>query len=331
MRPLPANLGQTLAADHVLFGSLTMLGESLSIDAKMIDVSGAKPPVAVFTQSPDIGGIIPSIDQFAADINARVFDRGTPGKSVAAAPAPAAPPPSAKDASQAHPETLYRKGETQVSPFVTRNDLLLRSPNMWKGPNFKYLINGMAVGDVDGDGRSEIVVVSPDQIYVYRFQNDRLMEIAHQDTGFDNYNIGVDVADLNGNGRAEIFVTALNKFKTAVRSYVREFDGKAFVELEKDLAWYFRASDLPVRGRVLMGQKAQLYDPYRGAIFEMGWDGGAYVPQNPVSTPGRARINVLGAALGDVQNNGEETLVAVNQGNRIMIVSPGGRIPLEKR
>ncbi len=165
-------LGQTLAADHVLFGSLTMLGESLSIDAKMIDVSGAKPPVAVFTQSPDIGGIIPSIDQFAADINARVFDRGTPGKSVAAAPAPAAPPPSAKDASQAHPETLYRKGETQVSPFVTRNDLLLRSPNMWKGPNFKYLINGMAVGDVDGDGRSEIVVVSPDQMYIYRLQDE---------------------------------------------------------------------------------------------------------------------------------------------------------------
>ncbi len=150
------------------------------------------------------------------------------------------------------------------------------------------------------------------------------MEIARQDTDSENYNIGVDVADLNGNGRAEIFVTALNQFKTAVRSYVREFDGKAIVELEKGLAWYFRASDLPVRGRVLLGQKARLYDPYRGAIFEMGWDGGAYVPQNPVSTPGRTRINVLGVALGDVQNNGEETLVAINQGNRIVIVSPGG-------
>ena len=47
-------------------------------------------------------------------------------------------------------------------------------------------------------------------------------------------------------------------------------------------------------------------------------------PRHPVSTPGRTRLNVLGVALGDVQNNGEETLVAINQGNRIVIVSPGG-------
>ncbi len=99
---------------------------------------------------------------------------------------------------------------------------------------------------------------------------------------------------------------------------------KQFVEIANDLPWYFRASDLPLRGRVLLGQQSRLNEPYRGGIFEMGWDGGAYVPQNPVSTPGRTRLNVLGVALGDVQNNGEETLVAINQGNRIVIVSPAG-------
>ncbi len=142
--------------------------------------------------------------------------------------------------------------------------------------------------------------------------------------GSQRYNIGVDVADINGNGRAEIFVTALNIRKNVVRSYVREFDGKTFVEIANDLPWYFRASDLPVRGRVMLGQQSRLNEPYRGGIFEMGWDGGAYVPQNPVSTPGRTRINLLGVTLGDVQNNGEETLVAINQGNRIVIVSPAG-------
>ena len=317
------NLGKKLGTDYVLYGSLTMFGDSLSIDAKMLDVTGAKPPVAVFSQSPDVGGIIPAIDRFATDINARVFDRGTPGAAVAATPVPAAPQPGTQDDSRAHPEKLYQRGETQVSPFITPKDLVLQSPNMWKSANYKYLINGMAIGDVDGDGKSEIVVVSPDEIYVYRLQDGRLLEIARQDVGSERYNIGVDVADINGNGRAEIFVTALTRLKNVVRSYVREFDGKAFVEIAQDLPWFFRVTDLPARGRILLGQQSRLYAPYRGGLYEMQWDGGAYVPQNPIITP-REQVNVLGVALGDVLNTGEETLVAIDRDNRIVIASPSG-------
>ena len=317
------NLGKKLGTDYVLYGSLTMFGDSLSIDAKMVDVTGAKPPVAVFSQSPDVGGIIPAIDRFATDINARVFDRGTPGAAVAATPAPAASQPGTQDDSRTHPEKLYQRGEAQVSPFITPKDLVLQSPNMWKSPNYKYLVNGMAIGDVDGDGKSEIVVVSPDEIYVYRLEEGRLREITRQDVGSERYNIGVDVADINGNGRAEIFVTALTRPKNVVRSYVKEFDGKAFAEIAHDLPWFFRVTDLPARGRILLGQESRLYAPYRGGLYEMQWDGGAYAPGNPIITP-REQMNVLGVALGDVLNAGEETLVAIDRDNRIVIASPSG-------
>jgi TolB-like protein len=323
------DLGKKLGTDYVLYGSLTMFGDSLSIDAKMLDVSGAKPPVAVFSQSPDVGGIIPAVDRFATDINARVFDRGTPEAAVVATPVPTAPapPPGTRDDSQddsrAHPEKLYQRGEGQVSPFITPKDLILQSPNMWKSANYKYLINGMAIGDVDGDGRSEIVVVSPDEIYVYRLQEGRLREITRQDVGSKRYNIGVDVADINGNGRAEIFVTALTRSKNVVRSYVMEFDGKAFVDIAQDLPWFFRVTDLPARSRILLGQEARLYAPYRGGLYEMQWDGGAYVPGNPIVTP-RKQVNVLGVALGDVLNAGDETLVAIDRDNHIVIASPSG-------
>jgi len=329
MRPPPAISAKKLGTDYVLYGSLTMFGDSLSIDAKMLDVSGAKPPVAVFSQSPDVGGIIPAVDRFATDINARVFDRGTPEAAVVATPVPTAPapPPGTRDDSQddsrAHPEKLYQRGEGQVSPFITPKDLILQSPNMWKSANYKYLINGMAIGDVDGDGRSEIVVVSPDEIYVYRLQEGRLREITRQDVGSKRYNIGVDVADINGNGRAEIFVTALTRSKNVVRSYVMEFDGKAFVDIAQDLPWFFRVTDLPARSRILLGQEARLYAPYRGGLYEMQWDGGAYVPGNPIVTP-RKQVNVLGVALGDVLNAGDETLVAIDRDNHIVIASPSG-------
>ena len=76
-------LGRKLAADFVLFGSLTVLGNSISLDAKMVDVAGAKPTMSFFEQSEDAGGIISRINAMAAAVNEKMFgldrDRRTAG------------------------------------------------------------------------------------------------------------------------------------------------------------------------------------------------------------------------------------------------------------
>ena len=320
-------IGGKLKADYVLYGSLTVFGDSLSIDAKMLDVTGTQPPVTVFSQSSDMSGVIPEINRFATEINTKVFDR----QAQAAAPAavPAAPRTGSQPDSRAHPEKLLQGGavvggDARVSPFIVRKDQLLQSANFWKSPNYKYYIAGVAVGDVDGDGLMETVVVSPDDIYIYRFQNNSLVQIQRLKKVEDRYNIAVDVADINGNGRAEIFVTALNRYKNAVTSFVEEYDGTDYAVIAKDEPWFFRVTDTPVRGKVLLGQQSRMWSPFKGDIFEMQWDGRAYMPQSEVKTP--SGINVLGVALGDVLNDGSETLVAYNSGNNIAIVTPVGEV-----
>ena len=69
------SIGSRLNADFVLFGSLTVLGENVSIDAKMVDISGGQPTLTFFDQSRDLGAVITKINLMAADINAKVFDR----------------------------------------------------------------------------------------------------------------------------------------------------------------------------------------------------------------------------------------------------------------
>ncbi len=68
-------VGGKLQADYVLFGSLTVFGESVSIDAKMADVSGQQAPLPFFAQTRSMGEVIPQINQFASTINATVFGR----------------------------------------------------------------------------------------------------------------------------------------------------------------------------------------------------------------------------------------------------------------
>ncbi|MFZ0132367.1 MAG: CsgG/HfaB family protein, partial [Desulfobacterales bacterium] len=126
-------IGQKLGADFVLYGSLTMFGNSLSIDATMLDVAGTQPPVTASAQSADMGAVIPQIDRFAAEINRKVFGRQT----QAAVPVPAAPRTEAIPESRAHPEKLLQGGaggSAQVSPFITPKEKPLQSANFWKSP-----------------------------------------------------------------------------------------------------------------------------------------------------------------------------------------------------
>jgi TolB-like protein len=318
-------IGGQLMADYVLYGSLTMFGNSLSIDAKMLDVAGTQPPVTAFSQSSDMGDVIPKIDQFAAEINTKVFGR----QALAAAPVavPAAPRTEAQPDSRAHPEKLLQGGAVAgggapVSPFIQRKEQVLESASFWKSPNYNYFISGVAVGDVDGDGLNETVIASPAGIIIYRIENGVFTQVKRLDKVEDRYHLSLDVADINGNGRAEIFVTALNRFKNAVTSFVVESDGTDYAVIAKDEPWYFRVTDTPARGKVLLGQQNRRNNPYGGDIFEMQWDGGAYVPQNAIKTP--SGVNVLGVALGDVLNDGSETLVACNSDNNIEIITSGG-------
>ncbi|MEX1299422.1 MAG: CsgG/HfaB family protein, partial [Desulfotignum sp.] len=58
------DIGKRLGADYVLFGSLTHFGESVSLDAAMLDVTGEKPALTFFEQSNNMGDVIPLVNTF---------------------------------------------------------------------------------------------------------------------------------------------------------------------------------------------------------------------------------------------------------------------------
>ena len=97
-------IGAKLDADHVLFGSLTIFGNSMSIDAKLIDVSENRPPLTFFSQSQSMDEVIPQINLFAADINEKVFGRVFHVKTTVDQPQ------ETQYDIHAHPEKLIEEG-----------------------------------------------------------------------------------------------------------------------------------------------------------------------------------------------------------------------------
>ena len=82
-------LGKRLNAEFVVWGSITKIGDSLSLDGKLLDVASSQSPVTLYDQSRGMNEVIPKISDFAQRIRAHVAGEAPP--AVAAAQAPAVP------------------------------------------------------------------------------------------------------------------------------------------------------------------------------------------------------------------------------------------------
>lgn len=321
--------GRKLAADFVLFGSITALGNSISIDSKMVDVAGAKPTVAFFDQSEDAGGIIGKINLMAAEINEKMFGRAPTARAAAAAAPTAAPgADSAAGAdTRMHPEKMFRQQTGGMagaeSPFVSEEGGREFSPPFWRSTAFKLLFNGIAVGDIDGDGKNETVIITPQSVLLFRFEQGRFYQFQEIETNRQAYYIGVDVADVNGNGKAEIFVTSLAITQKAVHSFVLEFDGQQYRRIAQDLSWFLRVNDLPGRGPALYGQAHRTGSPYGGKVYEMVWKNNQYEPETLVPTSGQ--LNVLGFSYSGILGDGKEAAAAFDNADYIRIFDAAGK------
>ncbi len=64
-RDAAIELGKNFQADYVIFGSITQLGDMVSIDAQIVDLSQEKKPAQFFQEIKGLSEIIPQISRFA--------------------------------------------------------------------------------------------------------------------------------------------------------------------------------------------------------------------------------------------------------------------------
>ena len=306
-------IGSELKADYVLFGSLTVFGNSVSIHANLADVAGKRPPLTFFDQARKMDEVIPKINRFATNINERFFVQ----EAATTRKKPLTPELDVRPQPDIMPEKTDQKKSPNPSFIVTQTRKT--SEEFWKSRVFDHLVNGMALGDVDGDGKIETVVITPDAVHIYRAEKDRLNKIKVIESRHKNF-IGTDIADINGNGHPEIFVTSLNAHRSGVCSFVLEWDGKDYVRIVKDSPWYYRVVALPGQGSVLLGQKNTADTPFSGKIFEMSWENSTYIPGKQAAS---SKWNsLMGFTLGDVMGNGQTVAVAYNEEDYIRITDP---------
>ena len=315
-------LGAKYQADYVVYGSLTVFGDSLSTDARFVDVHQQKTRVTFSEFGKDQGDVIGHVNHFAEQVNARVFGR----KPLATAVQDTA---VETPVSQQDPNKIWNAQGLQVTEGRVGSGNFEESASQgqgpasfWKSRSFKTVLTGLAIGDVDGDQNNETVFIDDRALFIYRQSNGQFLKIAQIDgTATDRY-IGVDVADINANGRAEIFITSVQAENGRLQSFILEHNGSTFTRIEENANWYFRVLQIKDRGNILLGQKQGMNDPFSGPVYEFLWQNGAYEPAQQQSLP--PDVNIFGFATGHITSDGRDLIVSLNKSDYLFISDPGG-------
>jgi TolB-like protein len=295
-------LGRRLGADYVILGSLTKLGEAFSLDAKMFNVNKKEQSTAVYAQGSGLDALIPKINEFARNMNFKILGY-IPREGVAG-----------------------YMGEQVDNPnfiFATR-DLMSKS-DFRKSPFWDIQIKGVDVGDVDGDGVNECVVMDRNDLWVYKRGKEEFELFATYKGRAVNNFLSLDVMDLNRNGKAEIFITNVDKGRLA--SMVVEYNAtkKVFERIDRNIPLFFRAFKLPGKQEILLCQRMALDGQFYGGLHKVEMKRDNYVDGMTVDFP--EGIGIFGTTLpANITNEGVLEIARVNPDNHLEIREMSGAV-----
>jgi TolB-like protein len=350
-------LGKRIQADYVVFGSITKIGNHISIDGILADIKKEEAAARFSSSSKGMDEVIPKVNEFAKEIRGKILgERQVAVKSpsipserpevpagVVAPPPPDSsspdlgpmPPPQREESIFVEDDSTdqQQSGKSSMNPAFVVSYQDYKNRGYRKSPELVLKgIVGVDIGDTDGDGANETILIDDKTVLVTK---DVMHEMGSRKIisglTMDHY-LSVDVADLNNNRIAEIYVT--NIVKGEMYSFVLEYRQGEYRRIASKLPWFLKVVESPEKGRMILGQE-KLIRPVVdkisddiisifGDTYELAWKRGKLEPVQKVPIPDG--INILGMNYADVDRDGVAEIVAFDDREFLVLYSPKGKL-----
>jgi len=290
-----AKIGMRAGADYIVLGSLTKVGDYISLDARVISVTEDKPPLGVFAQTKGIDDVMAKIGDFAQDIGTKILGRRA---------------------------TASRGMEGSRNLNIQKGISRTNKEGIKKSQTFAFEIKGLDVGDVDGDGKNELVIIDERNLYVFKYDGEKLTLLQKMEAPYHYDFLTLDVADINRNGHAEIIVTAV--VNDEIRSLILEYEEGKFKKVSDRSEWFLRVIEHPKDGPILLGQQRDSEGLPSGPIYKMVWKKDSF--ERGPKMPFPRDTVVTSVAMADVRGTGKTDFLSLNSSGFLDIYSENGKV-----
>ena len=309
-------------ADYVIWGTVTVVGDQCSLDVRVRNKAGK-----VWPQSRDAktNQFIPAITAVIDTMNRDVFGR----TAMASSGATGQQSQDSGKVNQMNPDLVvnettskevYLNPQFRYSGGTNMDETRLRSQAL------PFASVGMEVLDADGDGKSEIFLLTDHVVYAYRFGKDKLQQIG--EFKFPTSAECLTIRSLpRSSGKAWIVVNMVDKDSAPIAS-ILTFDGKNFAQEMKNIRYFLNVVKLsPDYMPTLIGQQTQPPRLFKPGVYEMVKNGDALTPGKRLDLPSDANVlNFAYLPAGRGEDNSEKVILYSDSETLRVYTAKGARL-----
>ncbi len=197
---------------------------------------------------------------------------------------------------------------------------------------FQHEAVDMDIGDLNGDGKNEIVLIDRYRVTIFESKKGHLKRTDQIKTSKTNHFLSVDVGDINGNGRDEIFIT--NQVGSQLESFALETSPKSrgshygFRYIWKNANLYFRIIRPMGKPPILISQSPGFQNPFQGPIKKVLFKDREYQQGPELNTPDvyGTHFILYGLTQEDLNGNGTPETIVLDNKYHLRVYSSDGKL-----
>jgi hypothetical protein len=227
----------------------------------------------------------------------------------------------------ANPEAAYKRNKyTGTIVGVAGSGVTTKGRGAKLKKTLPVDMTAMAVGDVNGDGNQEILVLSRSDLKLFSTKDDAITQVAETMLPSTVVSHAINLADLDGDGKAEIYISGTDGLY--VSSTIMKYDTTAgFQIVSRNIPWYLRPILVPGKGWRLAGQKrgTEKINLVSPGVYLVSLDAGKKVVQGDrLALP--PSVNLFDFVYADLDGDGFYEIVAVDQKEKLRVYNPGNEL-----
>ncbi|MFH0783252.1 MAG: VCBS repeat-containing protein [Pseudomonadota bacterium] len=312
-----AGSSETKAADYLVAGSLYGLKTGLNIQIVLYPFNAEREILRfeVLVKNPE--NMMADVEKLTDEIAQSVLGNKTAVSGSTKIPGDGR---GGSGFVTVHPEAAYKKHLNSGAVVgAVGSNIKVTAREGKRTTTLSKEIRAFAVGDLDGDGVDEIVVLIGNALELYKLDGKKIDKVATASLPTTLECHAVNMADLNNNGRTEIYISATDGLN--ISSLIVGWDKeKGFRIITDNIPWYIRPLFIPKKGWRLAGQKrgSEKTELVKAGVYLLNLDSHNIPTQGEqLSLP--KGVNLFDFVYADLDGDGTPETVVIDRKEKMKI------------